>query len=593
MEDLVVKLTAAQTGGQLKETSLQNINAWLTDQNRAEFHKEIEELIVKEDWAALNDAFYTQIELGTAGIRGRTGLGSARINSWTVGTAAQGLANYIISQGEEAKQRGVLIGSDTRITSPQFVDLVCDILTSNGINVYRFPGPRQVGMFSFGLRLHKAQAGIYISASHNPPTDNGLKIYWEDGAQVLPPHDKAITQAVKSVTEVKRGASDPSLITTIGDDFDSTYRARLLHESVSNERDAKIVYSPFHGTGQWGVLPVLQEAGFKVTTVEAQMAPDGNFPNVPGGVPNPENRESNSLTAQTVLETGADLGLSTDPDADRIGLVVPKDDQTVILDGNQTVALLSYFICQQLKEQNKLPKNGFLMRTLVTTPLVDDIAADFGLKSYVVLVGFKYFGATIKQREDFGDELFIYGGEESFGSLKGSYARDKDASAPALIGAEMVSWLKANNRTIWDYENEMHRRYGYYQNDLLNFKFEGAEGFTKMQALMNRLRADLPQTIGDWPVHSVIDRQTNEIKKPTGEVTGSVEGHTTNMLIFNLSEDGRSYVAIRPSGTEPKVKVYITLYSPDAKESDQLETIINGTKQQVESLKAEIAKLIQ
>lgn len=577
MQELQTKLQAALTANQISQTTLNNTLDWLKNEQVKEFHAEIQQLIDQEKWQDLNDAFYTQIEFGTAGIRGRTGLGSARINSWTIGTATQGLADYVASFGEAAKQKGVVIGSDTRLTSPQFVQLVADILTSNGITVYKFERPPQVGMFSFAVRLKKAQAGIYISASHNPPTDNGFKCYWDDGAQVLPPHDKAVTEAVKKVTVVKNDTPNKELLHMIGEDFDTVYRTRILQESVSTSRSAKVVYSPFHGTGQYGVLPVLQEAGFTVTTVDEQMEPDGNFPNVPGGIPNPENRESNSLTAQKVLEIGADVGISTDPDADRLGVVIPKDGGTVILDGNQTISLLAYFICHQLKEAGKLPSNGFLVRTVVSTPLLDAIAADFDLKIYnQIPVGFKFIGEIIRLHEDLGDELFIFGGEESFGCLKGSYARDKDASSAALMVAEMVSWLQDQGKTVWDLFNELQAKYGNYQNDVVNMKFEGAAGFDQMSALMNRLRDEPPKKIGAWDVVQVIDRKENEIKNAEGSVTGMVDGHKANILIFNFTEDGKNRAIIRPSGTEPKIKVYISLHDKSINDLEQLKAAVTS-----------------
>ncbi len=592
MDELISSLQAAAESNRISPATLANCRHWLDNQDLADFHSEIKALIDLGDWKGLNDAFYTQIEFGTAGIRGKTGLGSARINSWTVGTAVQGLANYLLTQGEEAKKRGVVIGSDTRTTSPEFVALVTDILTSNGITIYRFNRPPQVGMFSYAVRLKQAQAGVYISASHNPPTDNGIKIYWEDGCQVLPPHDTAITEAVKQVASITKGKVNKELIHDIGDDFDSAYRARVLAESVSQSRSARIVYSPFHGTGQYGVLPILREAGFEVVTVEEQMEPDGQFPNIPGGIPNPQNRESNQLTAEKVLATGADLGISTDPDADRLALVVPKDGATVILDGNETASLLAYYINQRLKKDEKLPANGFMVRTVPTSPLIDAIAADFGLKCYGdVPVGFKYIGDAIKQHEDFGDELFIFGGEESFGCLKGSYVRDKDASVASLISAEMISDLKDEGRTVWDLFDEVYQRYGYYLNDLTDLKFEGAEGFDKMAKIMNSLRTQPPKQFGSWPIQKVIDRKTNQIKSVDGQVTGKVEGHATNMLVFQLTEDAKNVVIIRPSGTEPKIKVYIQLCDERPKQGTDITQVSEELKTKAEKLKEALKTL--
>lgn len=552
--ELINWLKTAKTKKLLNPASFDNLSAWLDNDQLADFHLSIADLIKNENWTALNDAFFKQIEFGTGGIRGETGLGSARINRQTVGLACQGLADYIIQKGPEAMAKGVVVGGDTRITTPEFIQLATNILTGNNIKVYRFENPRQVGMFSYAVRQKKAIAGVYISASHNPPSDNGLKIYWEDGAQVLPPHDKAITKAVSQTTSIQDDDPRPELIETIGEEFDVDYRNRVLKESIYPSRSAKIVYSPFHGTGIYGVLPILRQAGYEVVTVDEQMEPDGNFPNVPGGIPNPQNSQSNQLTATKVLAAGADLGISTDPDADRLGLVVPKNGEPVLLNGNQTLGLLAYFIAKKLKSDLLLPSNGFFARTVVTSGLIDAIADDFGLKCYNDLpVGFKYIGQVIARFQDKGDEQFIFGGEESFGCLKGGYARDKDASSASLMAAEMVSWLKDEGRTVWDLMDEIEARYGRYIDDALDVYYEGATGFEKMAKLMADLRANPPKKIGPYPVISVIDRANREIKEPSGP-------EKTNLVIFNLDEEGKSRVMIRPSGTEPKIKLYLVAY---------------------------------
>lgn len=581
MTETESKLQTALRQENINQETYHNITSWLQNTSLSDFHAKIENLTLRQEWKELNDAFYTAIQFGTAGIRGKTGLGSARINRHTVGVAVQGLADYIVSTGKEALDKGVVIGSDTRLTSPEFIKLTSNILTSNGLKVYQFKRPPQVGMLSYAVRLKQAQAGIYISASHNPPSDNGLKIYWSDGAQVLPPHDEAITEAVTKVKSVKltpEAGAKKGTIEDIEDDFDDAYRLRVLHESVYSGRSARVVYSPFHGTGQYGVLPILRDAGFSVETVLEQMAPDGAFPNVPGGTPNPQNKEANALTAAKVEVIGADIGISTDPDADRLGLVVPmpeaknlqgnlpensapkNGEKTVILDGNQTSAILAYFICDQLKKDGKLPQNGFLARTVVSTALMDAIAKDFNLKIYADLpVGFKYIGQCIKEHEDEGDELFIFAGEESYGCLKGSYARDKDASVASLIACEMISYLKDNNLTVWDLLAQMEERYGIYRNVLVDIKYEGAEGFAVMGKIMEGLRQKGPQDIGRWPVISIIDRKTNEVKKG-GQIVKQADGHKTDLLIFNLRPDGKTAVMIRPSGTEAKIKLYISYF---------------------------------
>lgn len=560
-QELINRLEAAKTSNLLSQASFDNICTWLKNIQLSDFHSSIAELGDAENWPALNDAFFKQIEFGTGGIRGKTGLGSTRINRQTVGLACQGLADYITQQGSEAMAKGVVVGGDTRLTTPEFIKLTANILTSNNIKVYQFENPRQVGMFSYAVRQKKAIAGVYISASHNPPTDNGLKIYWEDGAQVLPPHDKAITKAVLQTSTIQSENPRPELIENIGEDFDADYRNRVLKESIYPSRSAKIVYSPFHGTGIYGVLPTLRQAGYEVVTVDEQMEPDGNFPNVPGGIPNPQNSQSNRLTAEKVLAVGADLGISTDPDADRLGLVIPKDGEAVLLSGNQTVGLLAYFIAKKLKSDLLLPPRGFFARTVVTSGLIDAIAEDFGLKCYNDLpVGFKYIGQIIARAQDEGDEQFIFGGEESFGCLKGDYARDKDASSASLMAAEMISWLKDEGRTVWDLMAEIEARYGRYSDDAIDVYYEGATGFETMAKLMADLRANPPVAIGPYPVISVIDRQSGEIKKPSGELISQTEAEKTDLLIFNLDEEGKSRVMIRPSGTEPKIKLYLTAF---------------------------------
>ncbi len=525
-----------------------NLDWWLTNPVTLPWRQPIEELVSNGQSEELENAFYQRLEFGTAGIRGQVGLGTARINELMIGLATQGLANYCLVQDANSAKRGIVVGSDTRTSSPTFVALVCQILVANGFRVWRFPEPRQVGMMSLAIRHYQAAAGIYISASHNPPSDNGFKCYWSDGAQVLAPHDQGIIEAVAAVTKILT-TETTGTISPIESDFDQLYIKTVLNEGLltPTERTAKLVYSPFHGTGQYGVLPVLIEAGFDVVTVKEQMSPDGQFPSITGGVPNPQNQESNDLTAALVLAEKADLGISTDPDADRLGLVRPLEQTTAILDGNQTATLLGYFICQRLKEQQKLPANGFLARTWVTTAILDDIATDFNLKSYQTLVGFKYIGRLIEAHEDQGQEKFIFAGEESYGCLKGSYARDKDASVAALIAGELVAWLKTNHRTIDSYLAEIYQRYGYYALQPVDLKFPGASGFQEMQNLMTKLRQTPTTKIGAWPVSKIVDFA--EAAEPT------------NMLIINLDEAGRTQVIVRPSGTEPKIKLYTSYYA--------------------------------
>jgi phosphoglucomutase/phosphomannomutase len=529
----------------LSKEAQENITLWRTQPKYAEYKEELEKLIANEEWKTLEDSFFTVVPFGTGGRRGTVGMGSNRINRVTIGESAQGLADYLLSQqGEDTKKQGIVIAHDTRTTSREFAEYVASITAANGFTTYLFESFRATPELSFAVRHLKAAAGIVISASHNPPADNGFKAYWSDGGQVVPPHDKGIMEAVGNVTEIKTTTTGD--IISIGKDVDDGYIAAIANESLSQSRSAKIVYSPLHGTGTMSVKKVLEYTGFtEVTIVEEQSTPDGTFPNLPNNIPNPEVPSASEMVTQYAKRLHADIAITTDPDADRLGVVAPDSNgDYILLTGNQIAALAAYHVA------NKGAK-GFMVRTIVTTDLLDAIAQDFGITMYNhILIGFKYVAQLIREHQDNGNEKFILGGEESYGLLKGSYCRDKDAAVAALLLCELTSELKDQGKTLLWQLDELYKKYGIFTETLTNISYPGAEGFQNMQKIMKQLRENPPADVAGVQIVNVIDRETFQ---------GTDKG---NVLIFELSEDHHTRMTIRPSGTEPKIKIYTQLHTP-------------------------------
>lgn len=543
----------------LSPSAAANVKKWLTEKKYREYRAEIQKLIDAQDWKTLNDNFWQVVPFGTGGRRGTVGVGSNRINKATLGESAQGFADYVEKTIPDAKERGIVIAYDTRLTSKDFSQFVAGVFVANDFKVYLFDSFRPTPELSFAVRHLKAAAGVVVSASHNPASDNGFKAYWKDGGQIVPPHDQNIIGIASNVEEIKTSNFADSVksgkIEIIGKDVDDAYIQAVTDESLSSSRSASIIYSPLHGTGQVSVLPVLQKAGFKnITLVEDQMSPDGHFPNIANHIPNPELPETARAATELAQKTGADIAVTTDPDADRLGLVArDRDGKYQLLNGNQVATLACHHTLQQMKAQNQLTPKHFLIRTIVTTDFLDTLAADFGVKMYNhILIGFKYVAEVISEHEDQGDEKFIFAGEESFGSLKGSYTRDKDAAVTTLLIAELTSLLKDEGKTLIDHLNALYRKYGLFWETLRTIAYEGAEGGTTMANIMKNLREHPPQEIAGLEVTRLIDRLKPEYA-PIGQ---------GDVLIFNLSEDNHTRVTIRPSGTEPKVKIYTQLHSP-------------------------------
>ena len=567
----------------VSEAAAQNIERWLSEPKFAEYKVQLEALIKSERWAELEDAFYTQLEFSTAGIRGVTGFGSARISRVTIGEATQALCLHAQTIDKHANEKGIVVAYDTRLTSEEFSRLAASVCVGNGFKAYIFDGYRSTPELSFAVRHLGAAAGIVISASHNPPADNGFKAYMSDGGQLVAPHDKSVMQYAAQVEMIHSSDFDDAVqsgkIEIVGVGVDEAYIAAVLNESSSSQRDLQIVYSPLHGAGQRNTLPVLADAGFDVSVVEDQMTPDGNFPTVENNKPNPEERVANDQAVALMMSREADIAITNDPDADRIGVIVRQGHEPKYLSGNQAVALATEFALTKLKDKGALTSKHYIAKTIVTTDLLDAVASRFGATVYGdMLIGFKYIGELLLQKES-TDEVFVIGGEESYGLLKGNYARDKDGAVGALILAEYAAELKQQGKTLYDRLLEMYQEYGVYSERLDNIVCPGANGFEQMKAIMAKLRTDPPKMIGSHEITAVADYATLKKRHADGteaDLTCRVNG---NVVTLECG-DSRRRITVRPSGTEPKLKLYVQWFE-DAKSQDSAQM-----KAQVEELEA-------
>ncbi|MBO5277959.1 MAG: phospho-sugar mutase [Lachnospiraceae bacterium] len=521
---------------------------------------------IKDDENEIKERFYADLEFGTAGLRGIIGAGTNRMNIYTVRKATQGLANYICKQGKQAQ--GVAIAFDSRRMSPEFADEAALCLAANGIKAYVFESLRPTPELSYAVRKLGCIAGINITASHNPPEYNGYKVYWEDGAQITPPHDGGIMAEVKAVTDyntvktmAKADAQKAGLYETIGAAVDDSYieelKKQVRHPEIIKEvqKDITIVYTPLHGTGNIPARRVLKELGFEnVYVVPEQELPDGEFPTV--SYPNPEAEEAFALALKLAKEKNADLVLATDPDADRLGVYVKdaKSGEYITLTGNMSGCLLAEYEISQIKALKGLPEDGALIKTIVTTNMADAIAKYYGVKLIEVLTGFKYIGQQILGFEQSGKGSYLFGFEESYGCLIGTHARDKDAIVATMALCEAAAYYKKQGKTLWDAMIDMYERYGYYKDEVKSITLKGIEGLQKIQDIMNALREDTPAEIGGYQVLSARDYKKDTVKNmATGEVT-STGLPSSNVLYYDLSDD--AWLCVRPSGTEPKIKFY-------------------------------------
>jgi phosphoglucomutase/phosphomannomutase len=542
--------------------AVKNVTAWLNEPKYEEHRDELVEMIEAEQWQALEDAFFKVIEFGTAGRRGTTGIGSNRINKVTIGESAQALCLYARSFDEKAAEKGIVIACDTRLSSPELSQFAAQVCAANGFKTYLFENFRATPELSFAVRELGAAAGIVISASHNPPADNGFKAYWLDGGQLVAPHDKGVLAMAANIAKIHTidfsEAVNEGRIDIIGEKVDAAYVRVVVNQSEGVERDVKLIYSPLHGAGQTNVLPALREAGFHdISLVDDQMIPDGNFPTIENGKPNPEEKTANDRAIAQLLAEKADIAITNDPDADRFGVMVRQGDDVKYLSGNQSSVLAADFVLQKMQERGELTKKHYLAKTIVTTEMLTALADHYGVTMYTnMLIGFKYIGELLKKKES-TDEIFVLGGEESFGMLKGDYARDKDGATGALPVAEYAAELKKQGKTLYDRLLELFIEHGLFVERLANAYFPGARGFETMQSVMAELRASPPEELDSHKVTAILDYKTLERRDlKSGNVT-AIDCIVGNVVTLEFDDDPRCRITIRPSGTEPKLKFYV------------------------------------
>ena len=565
---------------------------WCEDPSFDEETKK-ELISIKDDEEEIKDRFYKELEFGTAGLRGVIGMGTNRMNKYTVGKATQGLANYILEQGTQ--DMGVAISYDSRRMSDEFSVQTALILNANGIKTYLFESLRPVPELSFAVRQLKCTAGIMITASHNPPKYNGYKVYWDDGSQIVAPRDKDIINKVRSISDFKEiktiskeEAIEKGLFNVIGKEMDDKYietlKSKILNPEIVREqgKDLKIVYTPLHGTGNTIAERLLNELGFKnVYVVPEQAKPDGNFPTV--DYPNPEDKKAFKLALELAEKVDADVVLATDPDADRLGIYA-KDTKTgkyMPYTGNMSALLIAEYRISQMKEKNILPEDGMFITTIVSSDLAKAIAANYGLECIEVLTGFKNIGAVMKKAEENHDKTYVFGFEESYGCLIGDYARDKDGIAAVMSLCEAAAYYRAQGITLWDQMNNIYEKYGYYKEDQVSIVLEGAEGAEKIKEMMTSMRNKDVGQIGKYKVLCFKDVDRDYVKDMiTGEEskTGLPK---SNVLYYQL--ENNSWCCVRPSGTEPKIKLYFGVKGSSAE---------NATEE-LEQLKEAMVKIVK
>ena len=535
---------------------------------------------IENDENEVKERFYKELEFGTAGLRGVIGAGVNRMNIYTVRKTTQGLANYIAAVNGQAK--GVAIAHDSRRMSPEFAKEAALCLAANGVKAYIFDSLRPTPELSFAVRKLGCIAGINITASHNPPEYNGYTVYWEDGAQITPPHDSGIMDEVKKVTDFaavktmdEEAAKAAGLYQVIGQEVDDAYMEELKSQVIHMDaikamaKELKIVYSPLHGTGNIPARRVLKELGFEnVYVVKEQELPDGEFPTV--SYPNPEADEAFDLGLKLAKEVDADLVLATDPDADRLGVRV-KDSKTGeyhTLTGNMSGCLLADYEIGQRKEMNGgLPGDGAMVSTIVTTNMAGAIARHYGIRFIEVLTGFKYIGQQILGFETSGKGTYLFGFEESYGCLIGTHARDKDAIVATMALCEAAAYYKTKNMTLWDAMIAMYDKYGYYKDDIQSITLKGIEGLEKIQTILENLRKNPPSVIGDYQVTSARDYKADTVINMETKEVKATGLPSSNVLYYDLTDD--AWVCVRPSGTEPKIKLYYGIKGISLADADE------------------------
>lgn len=545
---------------------------------------------ISSDEKEIEDRFYKELEFGTGGLRGVLGAGLNRMNVYTVRKASQGLANYILKMG--SAEKGVAIAYDSRRMSPEFADVAALCLNANGIKAYVFDALRPTPELSFAVRELGCTAGIVITASHNPPEYNGYKVYWEDGAQVTPPHDNDIIAEVKKVTDITtaktmelEAAKKAGLYVVIGSEIDDKYmvelKKQIIHPDVIKEvaDEIKIVYSPFHGTGNVPVRRILKELGFKnVYVVPEQELPDPDFTTL--DYPNPEDPKAFTLALELAKEKNADIILATDPDADRLGIYAlnTKTGEYMPFTGNMSGMVIAEYILRERTNTGKMPANPALVTTIVTTNMARAIAKDYGLEFIEVLTGFKYIGEQIKLFEQNNTFNYVFGLEESYGCLAGTHARDKDAVVAVMCLCEVAAWCKKQGITVWDQMINLYEKYGYFKETQYTITLKGMDGAEQIQAIMNKLRQNPPKEFGTLKVKEFRDYKMDVVENYETGAKTTTGLPNSNVLYFDLTED--SWCCARPSGTEPKIKFYMGVKGSSLEDSSKkVEALTQAVKE--------------
>jgi phosphoglucomutase len=543
---------------------LDKANAWLAspavdDSTKMEINN-----MIASDPQLLKESFYSDLEFGTGGLRGVMGVGTMRMNKYTVGMATQGLANYILKQFP-GKLSKVAIAYDSRNNSAFFSETAARVLAANGIEVFLFDELRPTPLLSYTVRALECQAGIVVTASHNPKEYNGYKVYWNDGAQVLPPHDKGIIAEVRKVESIDAVKFDGpiSMIRPVPKSVEDQYIAEIKNtvfakDEIQKAASLKIVYTSIHGAGITMVPRALKELGFQhISIVDAQATPDGNFSTVHS--PNPEEREALSMALKLASDLGADMVLGTDPDTDRVGIAVRNDEgNLVLLNGNQSACLLVYYELMQWKKHGLFKGNEYIAKTIVTTDLLEEIAKGFGVKWYDTLTGFKYIAGVIGGLE--GRERFIAGGEESYGYSVGEFVRDKDAVLSSAVLCEIAAWCNSHGKSMWSLLMEIYQQFGLYHEALLSLTIKGLDGVEKIKNMMAELRSTPPRSLGGSDVVEIRDVQEGQVRNLLTGKTTRLEMPSSNVLQFILADGSK--ISARPSGTEPKIKFYFSMKEP-------------------------------
>jgi phosphoglucomutase/phosphomannomutase len=567
LEACLSSIALANAAGKISDSAVDHLKTWLTESKYSVYAPAIAEHIADEKWQQLDDVFWTVIPFGTGGRRGMMyPFGSNAINARTIGESAQGLAQYV----KQVKPDGpwsMAIAYDTRHRSREFAELCASVMVANGFSVYFVDDYRSTPELSFLVRYKNCDCGIMVTASHNPPSDNAVKVYWSTGAQLIPPHDQSVITEVNQVEEIPTvdfaNAVAAGSVHLVREEIDTALKDEEIKYSFSGPRDLKVIFSPLHGVGEFNVKSLLNADGFDDLEIYGpHQEPNGDFPNVPGHVSNPENSEVFDAIIVHAQKTGAELILATDPDCDRMGAAAPLTMNTAgswnTFNGNQLGVLLADYVLRQRQSNQTLKPDNYVVTTLVTTLMINRVCDSYGIKCFNEnLVGFKWICSLMDEQDPQG---FVFGCEESHGYLVGDYCRDKDGAVACMLMSELAAWAKSNGKSLFEHLDDLYLRHGFHHEELVNIRMEGSDGMKRMSALMEKFRVSPPESLGGLGIKSVRDYSVGKRIFLDGN-SEPIEGPKGNLLIFETEVEG-NYVAARPSGTEPKVKFYMFTYTP-------------------------------